>query len=113
MPTSSIPDRAVVEARLATLRDQPVDTSDNGQNVLTPIYAYLMSIPPDHSDGRTHWFCPQADAVTREAATFLIRLFAYDSENVKAWKKRFETCVSECCHCIQGLESAKVTSRHT
>jgi senataxin len=113
MPIANTPSKADVEARLASLRDKPVGSGDGGENVLFPIYSYLMAVPGDVTDGNVHWFCPKAESVTVEAATFLIRLFAYDSDNVKAWKARFEKCLAGCSRCVQGLEEVKVSSRHT
>ena len=60
-----------------------------------------------------HWFCDKADATTIEAATFLIRLFAYDSEEVKRWKEGLQKCVTACVPCVQGLEQQKILSRQT
>jgi len=113
MSTSTTPSRAGIEACLATLRDQPVNTDDNGRNVLAPIYNYLISIPAEVSDGVLHWFCLKADSVTIDAATFLIRLFAYESDNVTTWKRKLKSCLTGCSECVQGLEEVKVTSRHT
>jgi senataxin len=113
MPIATTPSKADIETRLASLRDKPVGSSDGGENVLFPIYNYLMAVPADVSDGGVHWFCPRAASVTIEAATFLIRLFAYESDKVKAWKARFEKCLAGCSECVQGLEEVKVSSRHT
>jgi hypothetical protein len=113
MASSTVPTRAQVEVRLASLRDNPVNTADAGENVLAPIYQYLMAIPADFSDGNVHWFCAKAEAVTTGAATFLIRLFAYSSPLVHGWQKRLETCLTGCPACVQGFCEAKSTSRHT
>lgn len=99
-------------ALLKNLHDTPVDTNGSVA-ALKELYDYLVSVPPDAADGRTHWFCHKADTVTVEAATFLLRLFAYNSERVNEWKKKFEGCMNGCCHCIQGLQRVKYTSRNT
>lgn len=100
-----------VEKLLADLRDVPVNTGSD--SCLAPIYSYLMAISPNTSDGVLHWFCARADQITIDAATFLIRLYAYNSPLVDNWKKRLEFCLGGCCDCIRGLEEVKVSSRDT
>lgn len=95
---------------LASLRDAPVNTENMSQNILSRLYRYLMDIPSG-SDNVLHWFCPRAMPDTVEAATFLIRMFAY--ETVDEWREKFQSCMSSCAACVQGLERAKVTSRAT
>lgn len=101
-----------VKGLLVTLRDNPADTTRASDDVLRDIYLYLMNVVPT-SSGDVHWFCDEASAVTIEAATFLIRLMAYDSEEVAKWKAKLHHCLSGCISCIQGLERGKVTSKHT
>ncbi|KAH9042137.1 SEN1 N terminal-domain-containing protein [Lactarius pseudohatsudake] len=55
------------------------------------IFDYLFKVPAALSDGVYHWFCQRADSVTQEAAIFLIRLFAYDSQRVNDWRARMKT----------------------
>lgn len=106
------PNQADVHSLLRDLHDAPVNTDGALDAVLAPIYDHLMSAPSS-SDGRFHWFCTRAEAVTREAATFLIRLFAYNSPRVEQWKKRFESCVTGCLLCVQALGELKESSRST
>jgi senataxin len=102
--------RTEIEKLLITLRDAPVDTEGASDvAVLAPIYDFLMNIPQS-AGGGFHWFCDKCDALTVEAATFLIRLFAYSSSRVDAWKQRFEGCLNGCSGCVEGFENAKYTS---
>ncbi|KAF8908972.1 SEN1 N terminal-domain-containing protein [Gymnopilus junonius] len=97
---------------LAVLRDTPADTQAASDAVLGKIYQYLIAVPAS-SDKHVHWFCTQADSTTIDAATFLIRLMAYNSVQVTEWKKRLHECLTHCALCVQGLETAKVTSQET
>jgi senataxin len=102
-----------VEKLLAKLHDVPVNTEGASDSFLGPIFTYLMAVPPNRSDGILHWFCSQASQLTVDAATFLIRLFAYNSPRVDVWKEKFELCLGGCCDCVKGLEEAKVSSKDT
>ncbi|KAF9013411.1 SEN1 N terminal-domain-containing protein [Cyathus striatus] len=101
-----------VERLLADLRDAPIDTSGPSDAVLGQIYTYLMD-KPQTSSGEVHWFCSKADPIIVEAATFLLRLFAYDSPQVQTWKQILDRCLSNCTRCIISFEAAKVSSRNT
>ncbi|GLB38538.1 putative SEN1 N terminal [Lyophyllum shimeji] len=101
---------ANVRQLLATLRDVPVDTVNMSTSILKTIYDHLMNVPSG-SDNVLHWFCHRAASDTAEAATFLIRMFAYQS--VDQWRAKFQSCMSRCVDCVQWLERAKVTSRST
>ncbi|KIJ64432.1 hypothetical protein HYDPIDRAFT_187805 [Hydnomerulius pinastri MD-312] len=102
-----------VKALLASVRDTPVNTADASDDVLGPIYGYLMKVPSNSSDKCYHWFCSSADQLTVEAATFLLRLFAYNSPNVEEWKNRLRGCLAGCCACVKSFGEVKVTSRLT
>ncbi|KAG2359476.1 SEN1 N terminal-domain-containing protein [Suillus spraguei] len=102
-----------VKTLLTSVRDTPVNTVDGTEDILQPIYLHLMKIPPSASDNTYHWFCSRADQLTIGAATFLLRLFAYDSPRVDDWKKRLKSCLSGCCQCIRGFGEVKVSSRTT
>lgn len=110
---TSTAEAAHVEKLLTNLRDVPVNTEGASDSFLGPIFTYLMKVPPDPSDGILHWFCERAGQLTIAAATFLIRLFAYNSPRVNAWKKKFEECLGGCCDCVKGLEEAKLSSKDT
>jgi len=101
-----------VKELLVTLRDNPADTITASDDVLRDIYLYLMKAVSTPS-GEVHWFCGEASAVTIEAATFLIRLMAYDSEEVAKWKTKLHHCLSGCTSCVQGFQRGKVASKHT
>ena len=102
-----------VKTLLASVRDAPVNTAGATDDVLGPIFSYLMRIPPSSSDNTYHWFCSRAQQPTIDAATFLLRLFAYDSPRVDDWKRRLKACLSGCCHCIKGLGEVRTSSRKT
>ena len=101
-----------VETLLTTLRDKPVNSEQLDDGVLGEVYSYLMDIPST-SSGDLHWFCEKADIITVDAATFLLRLFAYDSDPVDVWKERLQQCLTCCSSCVGGLETAKVVSQTT
>ena len=101
-----------IQSLLTTLRDNPVNSEQLDDGILGEIYSYLMDIPSTPS-GDLHWFCEKADTITVDAATFLLRLFAYESDLVKAWKKKFQICLTCCSSCVGGLEMAKVDSQTT
>jgi len=101
-----------VETLLATLRDEPVNSEQLDDGVLGEVYSYLMDIPST-SSGDLHWFCERADTITIDAATFLLRLFAYKSDPVDVWKRRLQQCLTCCSSCVGGLETAKVISQTT
>jgi len=102
-----------VKGILASVRDTPVNTEVGSDEVLQPIHSYLMKAPPDTSDKRYHWFCSRANQVTVDAATFLLRLFAYNSALVDKWKARLKNCLARCSKCVKALGEAKVNSRPT
>lgn len=101
-----------VKTLLTSVRDAPVNTEDAADDILQPIYLYLMNVP-SASDSTYHWFCSRANQLTIDAATFLLRLFAYDSPKVDDWKRRLKSCLSGCCHCIKGFGEVKASSRTT
>lgn len=96
---------------LKSLRDSPVDNTGASDQVLGSVYAYLMD--PSSGHKKLHWFCEKADPTTVAAASFLLRLFAYDSPQVDQWKNSLNTCLRGCCDCVRSLERIKVDSRHT
>lgn len=104
---------AHVEKLLVNLRDVPVNTEGASDSFLGPIFSYLMNVTPNSSDGVLHWFCDDAGQLTIDAATFLIRLFAYNSPRVDAWKMKFEICLGGCSNCVKGLEEVKLSSKDT
>ncbi|TFK52558.1 hypothetical protein OE88DRAFT_1796188 [Heliocybe sulcata] len=101
-----------VRSLLKEFRDTPVDTQGASDAILGSVYGYIMKVPED-GDGSLHWFCGRAEQLTIEAATFLIRLHAYNSGRVNTWKDRLQICMSSCCGCVGARQTAKFTSRHT
>jgi len=101
-----------VKKLLTTLRDTPADTAGASDEVLRDVYLYLMNASSS-AQGNIHWFCDKADPTVIEAATFLIRLMAYRSDEVTKWKLKLHQCLSGCAMCVQGFEKVKVTSRLT
>lgn len=102
-----------LEDLLKALREEPVNSDGTQDRYLTPTWSYLMKIRPSASDSALHWFCSKATPLTVETATFLLRLFAYNSARVVEWKKRMSQCLSSCPNCVQGLQERKLSSRRT
>ncbi|KAF9242609.1 SEN1 N terminal-domain-containing protein [Melanogaster broomeanus] len=113
MTTASDVDLDKVKGLLARLRDTPVNTVDGSDDILAPIFGYLMQVPSNSTDKCYHWFCSRADQLTVEAATFLLRLFAYNSPRVDEWKSRLGGCLAGCCACVKAFGEVKVSSRST
>ena len=102
-----------IETLLERLRNEPVGSEGSTDQVMKVIFGYLIEVPEDSLDGAYHWFCQRANNVTQEAAAFLIRLFAYDSQRVDEWKARMKKIVSSCCDCVRALQEVKRTSQQT
>ncbi|KDQ62427.1 hypothetical protein JAAARDRAFT_121642 [Jaapia argillacea MUCL 33604] len=102
-----------VTSLLAKLRDEPTDTQGAPDSILAPICTYLLKVPVNPSDGLLHWYCDRTDPVVREAATFLLRLHAYNSSRVDKWREKLALCLSGCAACVKVLQETKVSSRHT
>ena len=102
-----------VETLLERLRKEPVGSEGSTDQIMKVVFDYLINVPDNPSGGTYHWFCQLANNVTQEAATFLIRLFAYDSQRVNDWKARMKKIVSSCCDCVRALQEAKRTSQQT
>ncbi|OCH91849.1 hypothetical protein OBBRIDRAFT_886653 [Obba rivulosa] len=107
-----------VKAALAKLRDTP--SNNPPEEILGLICDYLTGPQPrvrptlsPESKPLDHWFCSRADETVREAATFLIRLHAYNSNRVSTWKQQFRRILTGCCECVRELQLVKSTSRHT
>lgn len=105
--------RSEVQKLLENLRDAPVGTDGLSDTTLLTIYDYLMFVTPKSGFITFHWFCNEANPTTVEAATFLLRLLAYDQKKVDEWKTNYNLCLSRCAKCVFGLEKAKVESMDT
>ncbi|KAI0061699.1 hypothetical protein BV25DRAFT_1948064, partial [Artomyces pyxidatus] len=106
-------ERKQVEALLKRLRDTPIGSGPETEPIINEVYKFLMQIPACTPDGVFHWFCHRAEETTREAAAFLLRLFAYNSPRVEAWKTRMKSTLAACCDCVEGLQKAKIMSQDT
>ena len=106
-----------VKKKLAELRDAP--TAVVGDDVLRLVATYLLGSlakpenPVKITVTHEHWFCSQADELTRDAATFCVRLHAYNSSSVEVWRGQLKRVLSKCCYCVRGLHEAETMSRHT
>lgn len=111
------PPKHEVKKKLAELRDAPVAIVPD--EVLKFLSTYLLGSldkpenPSTFSPAHNHWFCSQADEVTKEASIFLIRLHAYNSNSVEVWRLHLKRVLSRCCYCVRGLHEAEIMSRHT
>lgn len=99
-----------MQAILEHLSHEPVG-SEGVIDIMKGMLDYLFNVPAAPSDGVHHWFCQRANSVTRDAATFLIRPFVYDSQQVVDWRVRIITLLTSCCDCVRGLQEAKRTSQ--
>lgn len=97
---------------LKKLKESPIPTENCQDDFLMPILNTLMA-RRRADDGALHWFCKDAEEATREAATFLLRLFAYSNDVVSKWKAKLLECLHSCPGCVQSLDRVKVTSRST
>lgn len=95
---------AAVEALLASLRERQVQPS---QEELVTIYHLVL--PPDASpEAETHWYCAKAPSDTaREAATYLLYLFAFNGEHANTWKGKLTQILSGCAACSRAFGAAR------
>lgn len=105
-------DKEQIVEDLRRLREIPASTQDLNQQVLRRIFDYLVqdSLPANTT---LHWFCSRADSLTCEAATFLLRLHAYNSPQVVKWRRQLQSCLAGCSECVQGFQEVKVSSKNT
>lgn len=101
-----------IEELLVKLRDNPADNSSATEQVLARVFKHLNTAPED-SNGRTHWFCSQAQPSIVGSASFLLRLYGFNGDSVNIWKAGFRRCITNCCSCAQQLEEIKMSSRST
>lgn len=109
--------RDEVKKKLAELRDAPQALVGDEDLRLTSTYLLgALKIPEGAAEVPLvyeHWFCSQADEVTREAAIFLVRLHAYNSTTVDVWRLQLKRVLTRCCYCVRGLHEAEYMSKHT
>ncbi|KAF9077696.1 SEN1 N terminal-domain-containing protein [Rhodocollybia butyracea] len=99
-----------VQELLKRLHDEPRNSENLREDELDAIYAQLQ-----RSSGKSsfHWFCSHAEPLTVESATFLLRLFAYNSPKVEVWKDWLNSCLGTCSACVIGFEKSKIGCRNT
>ncbi|WVQ73855.1 hypothetical protein IAR50_003436 [Cryptococcus sp. DSM 104548] len=99
-----------IEAILRSKRElQEKPTND----VLQPVYRFL--VPPDDGGSSStvnhedHWYCSKAVSSThREAATYLIFLFAFQRQGTsKLWVEKVEAILESCEQCARGFGAAR------
>ncbi|KAJ3568749.1 hypothetical protein NP233_g5511 [Leucocoprinus birnbaumii] len=105
-------DNEDVKKLVTQLYHDPVDNAGVTDQILAQLYNYLLNSPKD-SKGKLHWFCHRANSTTIGAASFLLRLFAYDGDEAETWKGHLHSCLVGCCDCVTELELIKRTSRTT
>jgi senataxin len=111
--TDSTGEKEKLQRTLKGLRDQPV-SSEDARPFLAPLFDFLVKVPVNSNDGLLHWFCDRSyEPLVSEAATFLLRLHAYNSSKVQQYKKLLAEVLTGCAGCVKGLQEAKVTSRKT
>lgn len=99
-----------ISTKLERLRDAPVAQASNDE--LLSIFRFLIQETAPNN-GKVHWFCSQTQPLVLEAATFMLRLHAYNSKNVVQWRQRLQACLGSCSPCAKRLQDIKETSRHT
>ncbi|KIK69521.1 hypothetical protein GYMLUDRAFT_33895 [Collybiopsis luxurians FD-317 M1] len=101
----------VVQDILKQLHDDPRNSEGVQESDLDVIYTYLQRCSVAKSN--YHWFCRRAEGSVVQAATFLLRLFAYNSPKVDLWKGWLNKSLDTCAECVLGFEKAKISSRTT
>jgi senataxin len=103
-----------LEAQLKDLHDLPVGSEGDQKTLLARPFDFLVKVEPSTSDGLLHWFCDKAlDPLVVEAATFLLRLHAYNSPKVKIWRDKLAQVIRGCAGCTKSLQDLKLSSRTT
>lgn len=96
---------ASLEDCLRSCREHPGPEKLLPQEVLSRALSLLLRRE------QQHWFCGGADALVREAAAFLLRLFQYDDcQPVRVWRAALRRCLHRCCACVLHLEYARRSS---
>lgn len=80
-----------------------------GDADLAPVYSFLLD-PTNLADAPPHWFCAEAGALDRRAATYLIVLFAFKQHGTsKTWIDMLAKVLKSCARCARGFASARRT----
>jgi senataxin len=105
----AVPSAKDVEAILKGRAASGVKPSDAD---LGPVYRFLLPSSAafsSTSSTQKHWYCPKAESdLHKEAATYLILLFAFRPEGTtKIWLDALQGVVSECELCARGFGAAR------
>ncbi|EKM51498.1 uncharacterized protein PHACADRAFT_199007 [Phanerochaete carnosa HHB-10118-sp] len=99
-----------VSKKLKEFRDTPVAHPSNQD--LYAIFNFLV-LENSPAAGQIHWFCAQARPLVTEAASFLLRLHAYNSPLVVQWRAKLQACLAGCSQCVGRLPVIKDQSQRT
>jgi hypothetical protein len=111
-----------VLSALATCRSEP--ESEDALKRATEISLVWLFALPCSSQPVPHWCCSKAlpshpqpsnqewEAL-KEATTLLVRLCGFKGNKapIQRWKDGIDACITNCCDCVEGWESAKVGFR--
>ncbi|KAG8930710.1 DEAD-box type RNA helicase [Tulasnella sp. 418] len=106
---ADVMDELAAKKLLEELRNNPVNTGGSTDEYLKKCLDFVDSKKP--RSGPSHLYCSRTTEVVREAATFLIRLQAY--QNSQAWKERLIALFRECLDCVRGYAEARGRSDKT
>lgn len=106
---SAMSDTALLEKLKRFRNDPSAARPADADALMSQCFTLLSTAKSLHQ----HWFCGEASESLREAATFLIRLHAYDSSAVPAWKEQCAKVIHGCCACNSSYQDAKFISRTT
>lgn len=99
--------------RLSDLARDPGAALDKArEDLMRDALNYLSSFSST-SASPLHWFCDRAPQVVAECATFLLRLHAYESEQVPVWKAQCAKVLHTCSQCCASYQDRKVASRRS
>ncbi len=100
-----------VLAKRAVQQDTPTDVD------LFPVYDLLLPSPSDHASSssslsvfsKDHWYCSKAhSSLHREAATYLIILFAFRREGMSwTWVTALDSVLMGCDECARAFGAAR------
>ncbi|WVQ83579.1 hypothetical protein IAT38_005720 [Cryptococcus sp. DSM 104549] len=107
-------DPALIKEAEAVLKAVSISQNKPNDSVLFPLYRFLIPQSGESSSSTAaaqedHWYCSKAvSALHREAATYLIFLFAFNRTGTpQAWVEKVEEVVSGCEQCARGFASAR------
>jgi len=113
----SMEDSSEAQRLLLRLNDyarDPGGISDSfREDLMRDALNYLSSFSSTSASSPLHWFCNIAPRVVAECATFLLRLHAYESEQVPVWKSQCVKVLHTCSQCCASYQDRKVASRRS